>query len=90
MPPSSATIRGIAGPTIVWLMEATSMPRISPMKTRLACGSRWNSGTTSVGGGATGAAVAISERESEDFTLSTLEYFCSVCKFAWNAAIVEV
>src|SRR5215207_7098163 len=32
MPPSSETITGIAGETIVWLTAATSMPSISPTK----------------------------------------------------------
>ena len=38
MPPSSATIRGMAGLTIIWLMEATNMPSMRPTKTRLASG----------------------------------------------------
>src|SRR5215204_4360862 len=32
MPPSSATMTGIAGETMVWLTAATSMPSISPTK----------------------------------------------------------
>src|ERR671921_92476 len=32
MPPSSETITGIAGETMVWLTAATSMPSISPTK----------------------------------------------------------
>src|SRR5215212_10114966 len=32
MPPSSETMTGIAGETIVWLTAATSMPSISPTK----------------------------------------------------------
>jgi hypothetical protein len=44
MPPSSATMRGIAGPTIVWLIDATNIPSMSPMKMRLPVASRWNSG----------------------------------------------
>src|SRR5215208_2921374 len=32
MPPSSETITGMAGETIVWLTAATSMPSISPTK----------------------------------------------------------
>src|SRR5918998_4826876 len=32
MPPSSETMTGIAGDTMVWLTAATSMPSISPTK----------------------------------------------------------
>src|SRR5215218_7277557 len=32
MPPSSETITGMAGATMVWLTAATSMPSISPTK----------------------------------------------------------
>src|SRR5215204_6850224 len=32
MPPSSETITGIAGETMVWLTAATSMPSVSPTK----------------------------------------------------------
>lgn len=38
MPPSSATMRGIAGPTIVWLIDATNMPTIRPWNTRRLAG----------------------------------------------------
>ena len=37
-PTSSATMRGIAGPTIVWLIEATSMPSMRAVKIRRATG----------------------------------------------------
>lgn len=51
MPPSSATMRGIAGETMVWLMEATSMPSMSPMKTRRPEASRWKGSAAPVAAG---------------------------------------
>src|SRR4029453_9519941 len=37
MPPSSETITGIAGETMVWLTAATSMPSVSPTKITFLC-----------------------------------------------------
>src|SRR5699024_10722861 len=52
-------MRGIAGPTIVWDMEATNMPSMRPTKTSRPCRSRPVKAVSVPGCGAVGAAVLI-------------------------------
>src|SRR6476661_5722541 len=81
MPPSSATMRGIAGPTMVWLIDATSMPSMSAMK------------MLRVERSSPGAFVAVVELVAVSVATpwvfcgmsSTVRRICSHCKIAVHA-----
>src|SRR6476661_1443853 len=87
MPPSSATMRGIAGPTIVWLIDATSMPSMSAMKMLRVERSSPGAFVAVV---EPAGAVAVSVATPWVFCgmPSTVRRLCSHCKIAVHAVIV--
>src|SRR4051794_1584974 len=84
MPPSSATMRGMAGPTIVWLIDATSMPSMSAMK-MLRVG-RSSPGAFAAREPARLVAVSVATPWVFCGIRHTLRQSCSHCKIAVTAA----
>ena len=86
-------MRGMAGPTMVWLIEATSMPSMRAMKMfrvarlRPAWGALLSFGAASRGAVGVGAAVVMAT--ALPFMVSgmrpTVQPLCSHCKIAVDA-----